>query len=142
MSLHGISTSSRAAEADLRDGQACEDASCQHKRNGDAEVQDEAGVLLGRLLVREGMHHAGAEGQRNGLDHGREGVEEADEHHVDAAIGARPRASGADGSGHGDIWHLSAARWMESQWPRRGRDEVKSSVVVGANAMMRKERLP
>jgi hypothetical protein len=115
MSLHGVSACSRAADVDLRDGQACEDTTSHHKRNGDAEVQDEAGILLGGLLVRERMHNAGAKWQRNGLDHGREGVEEADEHHVDAAIGSRPRASGADGSGHSDIWHLSAGRWIKSQ---------------------------
>jgi hypothetical protein len=125
MRLHDVSAGGwvlcgHGACVDLRDSQACKDAASQDERNGNAQVQDEAGISLGQLLVLERVHEAGAKGQRNGLDHGRKGMEEAYEQHVDAAIGTGPRAGSAGGRGHGDVEHLSAGRWRAFQ-RRRGR---------------------
>jgi hypothetical protein len=100
---------------DLRNGQARENTTSQNKCNCDAQVQNQAGILLGELFLGKCMRNA-AEGQGNGLDHGHKSVEDVDEEHVDAtdagrrdAIGAR--ASGAaEGGGHSCVRHLSAGR--------------------------------
>ena len=68
----------------LRDGQACENTAGHNKRDGNAQVQHQTRILLRELFVAERVYDA-AKGQGNGLDHGRKGVEEADEEQIDAS---------------------------------------------------------
>jgi hypothetical protein len=105
------------AHGGLRNGQARKDTTSQHKRNGNAQIEDQTGILLRELFLGERVDDA-AKGQGNSLDNGRKGVEEADQQHVDAcnagrreAIGgAGARTSGADGRGHSCNRHLGAGR--------------------------------
>jgi hypothetical protein len=91
---------------DLRNGQTREDTTPKDQHQGNAQVQDQTGVLLRVRLLRE-REGGAAEWQGDGLDNGRKGVEQADQQHVDAsqagsdAIGrGGARASGADGGSH------------------------------------------
>lgn len=82
----------------LRDGQTCEDTTGQNEREGHAQIENQACIFLGELLVGKGTDDP-AKGKRNSFDNGREGVEETDEEHVDAghAIGcARARSRGGN----------------------------------------------
>lgn len=103
---------------DLRNSQSRENTTAQDERKSDAQIQDEAGILLRELVFSKRADNP-AEGKRDGLDHGRKGVEEADEEQADAvrAIGgARPGVSGGHGghgSSHRRCRHLSAGRWIE-----------------------------
>lgn len=86
----------------LRNGQTRENTTSKNERESNAQVQHEAGVLFGGLLFSERAHDA-SERERDGLDHGRKGVEEADKeqaHAVRAIGGARPGVRGGHG-GHG-----------------------------------------
>lgn len=111
----------------VRNGQACEDAACEHQADGDAQVQPETGVLgrLGQLLFGERAHDAA---QREGLDQRSKSVEDADKQHVDApgprraieAAHGASRARGADGGGHGrcstQVQWESRVTWAEGAW--------------------------
>ena len=88
----------------VRNGQTSKDTTSEHQPNGDAQVEPETRIVrrLGQVLVSECAHEAA---KRKCLDQGYEGVEDADNEHVDApspwAIDtAHGGARGADGRCH------------------------------------------
>lgn len=98
-------------EVRVRNCQTSEDTASEHEPNGDSQVEPEARVFgrLGQVLIGE---CADDTAERQGLDQGCKGVEDADEEHVDApgprAIDAAHGARGADGRGHSEMQHLGA----------------------------------